>query len=146
MEEICCTSALGLRLTSADIAMFDLATDETSHKVIREFAEAGKVVSAVCHGPAALINAKLSDGSYLIANAPVTGFSNTEEDQVGLTKAMPFLLEDELNKNSGGKFEKATEPWALKVVVAKDGKLITGQNPASAAAVGEAILKSISKK
>ena len=131
---------------NAGIAMFDLANDKTSHQLIREFAEEGLVVSAVCHGPAALINAKLSDGSYLVANSPVTGFSNAEEDQVGLSQYMPFMLEDELNKNSGGKFEKAAKPWEVKVVVAKGGKLITGQNPASAAGVGEAILKSISKK
>jgi putative intracellular protease/amidase len=123
--------------------MFDLANDETSHQVIREFAESGKVVSAVCHGPAALANAKLSDGSYLIHGAAVTGFSNDEEETVGLTKAMPFLLEDALNKNSGGHFEKAPEPWASKVVVAKNGKLITGQNPASATGVGKAILEAI---
>ena len=124
--------------------MFDLATDETSLQVIREFSEAGRVVSAVCHGPAALINAKLSDGSYLIADSPVTGFSNDEEDSVGLTPAMPFKLEDELNKSSGGRFEKAKEPWGEKVVVGRDGRLITGQNPASAGAVGEAIYQAIS--
>ncbi|KAI9876831.1 MAG: hypothetical protein M1830_005507 [Pleopsidium flavum] len=123
--------------------MFDLATDQTSHQLIREFYEHNRIVSAVCHGPAALVNAKLSDGSYLIANAPVTGFSNAEEDAVNLTSAMPFKLEDELNKNSGGKFEKATEPWGVKVVVAKGGRLITGQNPASAGAVGEAIYEAI---
>ncbi|KAI9848394.1 MAG: hypothetical protein M1837_000188 [Sclerophora amabilis] len=124
--------------------MFDLATSSTSHQLIQEFHSANKVVSAVCHGPAALINVKVTDGSYLIANAPVTGFSNAEEDSVGLSAAMPFLLETELNKNSGGRFEKAAEPWAEKVVVAHGGKLITGQNPASATAVGHAILKAIS--
>ncbi|MCJ1391290.1 hypothetical protein MMC18_004153 [Xylographa bjoerkii] len=123
--------------------MFDLATDETSHKVIREFYEAGRIVAAVCHGPAALVNAKLSDGSYLIGDSPVTGFSNDEEDAVGLTSAMPFQLETELNKNSGGHFQKAKEAWAEKVVIAKGGRLITGQNPASAKAVGEAIYEAI---
>jgi len=123
--------------------MFDLANDEPSHQVIREFAESGKVVAAVCHGPAALANAKLSDGSYLIDGAAVTGFSNDEEETVGLTKAMPFLLEDALNKNSGGHFEKASEAWSPKVVVSKNGKLITGQNPASATGVGKAILEAI---
>ncbi|MCJ1432371.1 hypothetical protein MMC27_001727 [Xylographa pallens] len=123
--------------------MFDLAGDETSHKVIREFYEAGRIVAAVCHGPAALVNAKLSDGSYLIANSPVTGFSNDEEDTVGLTSAMPFRLETELNKNSGGHFQKAKEAWSENVMVAKGGRLITGQNPASAKAVGEAIYEAI---
>lgn len=125
--------------------MFDLANNETSHQVIREFFEAGRVVAAVCHGPAALTNVKLSDGSYLINNSDVTGFSNDEEDTVGLSKAMPFMLEDELNKNSGGRFKKASAQWGLNVVIGKDGKLITGQNPASATAVGEAILNAISK-
>ena len=120
--------------------MFDLATDSTSHKVINEFWSAGKVVGAVCHGPAALVNVKLSDGSYLIKDKEVTGFSNAEEEQAGLTKAMPFLLESDLTKN-GGKFEKASQPWGEKVCVA--GNLITGQNPASAAGVGEAIKQAI---
>ncbi|KAI4128093.1 MAG: hypothetical protein LQ347_004312 [Umbilicaria vellea] len=125
--------------------MFDLATDETSHQIIREFYEADKIVSAVCHGPAALVNAKLSDGSYLIKGSAVTGFSNVEEDAVQLTAAMPFSLEDELNKNSGGLFEKASDPWAERVVVSKNGRLITGQNPASATGVGKAIQKALSK-
>ncbi|KAI9811761.1 MAG: hypothetical protein M1827_005306 [Pycnora praestabilis] len=123
--------------------MFDLATDPTSLKLIQEFASSSKIISAVCHGPAALVNAKLADGSYLIAKSPVTGFSNAEEDTVGLTSAMPFPLETSLDKSSGGMYEKAAEPWGAKVVVAKDGKLITGQNPASATGVGEAIYKQI---
>ncbi|MCJ1301217.1 hypothetical protein MMC08_004016 [Hypocenomyce scalaris] len=126
--------------------MFDLATDETSHQIIREFYESGRIVSAVCHGPAALVNAKLSDGSYLIDGSAVTGFSNAEEDAVGLTSAMPFKLEDQLNKSSGGLFEKAAESWGEKVVVSKNGRLITGQNPASATAVGKAIYKALSAK
>lgn len=120
--------------------MYDLATDATSHKLIAEFAEANKIVGAVCHGPAALVNVKLSNGSYLVADKRVTGFTNTEEDQVQLTPYMPFMLETEL-KAHGGKFEMAAEPWAPHV--ATDGKLFTGQNPASAAPIGEAIRKAI---
>jgi len=124
--------------------MFDLAVDPQSHQLIREFYESNKVVSAVCHGPAALVYVKLSDGSYLIANQAVTGFTNTEEDTVQLSSAMPFMLETELQKNSGGKFEKASQPWGEKVVVSgKKGNLITGQNPGSAAGLGEAVLKAI---
>ncbi len=124
--------------------MFDLATDETSHALINEFYAANKIVSAVCHGPAALARVKLADGSgYLLAGQRVTGFSNAEEEQAGLTKAMPFLLEDALSEASGGKFEKAKEPWAEKVVVARGGRLITGQNPASATGVGQAIYDAI---
>jgi len=123
--------------------MFDLATDETSHKLINEFYTHNKIVAAVCHGPAALTHVKLSTGGYLLDGQPVTGFSNTEEDTVGLTSVMPFSLEDALNKASGGKFVKADADWGAKVVVARDGRLITGQNPASATGVGQAIYDAI---
>lgn len=121
--------------------MFDLATNPLSHQLINEFYAKNKVVSAVCHGPAALANVKLPDGSYLVAGQEVTGFTNTEEDQVGLSSAMPFMLETLLETN-GGKFVKA-DPWGPKVATARGGKLITGQNPASAAPIGEAILRAV---
>jgi putative intracellular protease/amidase len=124
--------------------MFDLATDSTSHKLINEFYTANKIISAVCHGPAALTHVKIPGGGYLLDGQPVTGFSNAEEDTAGLTSAMPFKLEDKLNEASGGKYEKAAEQWGVKVVVARGGKLITGQNPASAGPLGEAIKKAIS--
>jgi len=120
--------------------MFDLATDKDSIKIIEEFYAAGKIVAAVCHGPVVLAPAKGSDGEYIVKGKQVTGFSNAEEDIVKMSEAMPFLLEDALVK-SGAKFVKASEPWGEKVVV--DGKLITGQNPASAKGVGEAIAKSL---
>lgn len=123
--------------------MFDLATNSDSQALIREFWEAGKVVAAVCHGPAALINVKLSDGSYLIDQAPVTGFSNAEEDAVQLSKFMPFMLETELNSRSGGKYEKADQNWASHIAVAHGGRLITGQNPASSLDLGERIKSAI---
>lgn len=119
--------------------MYDLAVDPESQRLIAEFYEKGKVVSTVCHGPAAFVNVKLSNGKGLLADKRVTGFTNEEEEQVGLTKVVPFLLEDKLREVSGS-YEKA-EPWAEKVVV--DGKIITGQNPASAKAVGEAIVKAL---
>lgn len=123
--------------------MFDLANDETSKKLIAEFAEKGKVVSAVCHGPAALVDVRLSDGRHLLDGKTVTGFTNEEEEQVGLTKVVPFLLENRLKEGigAGGKFVKADQPWGEKVVV--DGKLITGQNPNSSKAVGEALVKAL---
>ena len=121
--------------------MFDLVDDTTSQQLIKEFWEEGKIVSAVCHAPAVLYDVKLSDGSLLVAGKEVTAFTNAEEEQVGLSKAVPFLPEDALQKASGGKFVKADEPWGVKVAVA--GRLITGQNPASATAVGEAIAKAL---
>jgi len=122
--------------------MYDLADNETSHKLINEFYAHNKVVAAVCHGPAALARVKLPSGEYLIKGQPVGGFTNDEEDASGKSKYMPFMLEDELNNNSGGKFVKA-EPWHAKVVVGRSGRLITGQNPASAGPVGKAIYDAI---
>ncbi|KAK3935803.1 class I glutamine amidotransferase-like protein [Diplogelasinospora grovesii] len=122
--------------------MFDLATDATSHRLIAEFVEKGKVVSAVCHGPAAFVNVKIpSTGESMLKGKTVTGFSNAEEDSVSMSQYMPFMLEDKMREASGGKYVKADEPWGPKVVV--DGKLITGQNPASAKGVGEEIVKAL---
>jgi len=122
--------------------MWDLATDETSHKLINEFYTHNKIVAAVCHGPAALTHVKIPGGGYLLDGQAVTGFSNSEEDAVGLTSAMPFKLEDALNEATGGKYVKADD-WQKKVVVARNGRLITGQNPASATGVGQAIYDAI---
>lgn len=116
--------------------MFDLANDTTSHKLIADFAAKGKVVAAVCHGPAAFVNVK-----GLLEGKEVTGFSNVEEDQVQLSSLMPFMLEDKLKEASGGKYVKAAEPWGEKVVVS--GNIITGQNPSSAHKIGEEIVKAI---
>lgn len=126
--------------------MFDLATDSTSHLLIQKFYESGKIVSAVCHGPAALVNVKLSDGTYLVQDQKITGFSNAEEDAYNFTGAMPFLLEDEL-KSHGGMYEKADQPFSPKVVISgKHGNLVTGQNPPSAAVIGNSLLDMIQKR
>ncbi|KAH0605951.1 uncharacterized protein H6S33_004408 [Morchella sextelata] len=122
--------------------MFDLPNDEISKSLTAEFYEAGKIVAAVCHGPAALLNVKLSNGEYLVQDQPVTAFSNAEEDSVDLSKHMPFMLETELI-NRGAKYEKAAEPWSEKVCIGRGGRLITGQNPASAGALGEEIKKAL---
>lgn len=125
--------------------MFDLAVDSTSHELVREFYESGKIVSAVCHGPAALVNVKLSDGTYMVKDQTVTGFSNAEEDAYKFTDAMPFLLEDEL-RNHGGKYEKADQLFGVKVVVSgKSGNLVTGQNPPSAGVIGQTLVEVIQK-
>jgi putative intracellular protease/amidase len=122
--------------------MFDLATDKDSIALINEFVAAGKPVSAVCHGPIVFTNVVLPSGKHLLAGKEVTGFSNVEEDQAQMTKLMPFLLEDEIKK-AGGTYKKASEPWGELVIVQDGGKFITGQNPASAKGVGEAIAKAI---
>jgi putative intracellular protease/amidase len=121
--------------------MFDLARDPDSQRLVSEFAAKGKVVGAVCHGPAALAFVKGPDGKPLLDGKQVTGLSNEEEDQGKKTKWMPFPLEDKLREVSGGRYVKAAEPWGVKVVV--DGKIVTGQNPASAQATAEAIVKAV---
>lgn len=119
--------------------MFDLVGDKDSQQLIAEFYSAGKTMAAVCHGPIVFVNVKI-DGNPLLQGRQVTGFSNEEEEIIGLTSAMPQLLEDEVKK-SGGIYVKADKPWSEKVVV--DGQLITGQNPASSAAVGKALAQKL---
>lgn len=122
--------------------MFDLATDKDSIALIEEFTAAGKVVAAVCHGPVVLTGAKLSDGTSILKGKDVTGFSNEEEEAAKMTQLMPFLLEDRM-KEVGGNYKKAEKPFGEMVLSVDGGKLITGQNPASAKGVGEAIAKSL---
>ncbi|OQP60046.1 dihydroxyacetone kinase [Niastella vici] len=117
--------------------MWDFADSKGIQKVTREIYEAGGVVSAVCHGPASLVNVKLSDGSYLIAGKKLAAFTNNEEAEVQATDIVPFLLETALINH--GATHQAAPNWTKNVVV--DGRLVTGQNPASAAGVGEAVAK-----
>lgn len=121
--------------------MWDFKDDSAIGNVAKSIYEKGGVVAAVCHGPAALINIKLSNNDYLIKGKNVAGFSNDEEKTVGLTKVVPFSLEDEL-VNRGAKYSK-TGLWGKHVVV--DGRLVTGQNPASAEGVGEEVAKILKK-
>jgi putative intracellular protease/amidase len=129
--------------------MYDLATLPASHNLILEFHSLHKPISAVCHGPAALLNiTNPTTGLPLIHSLPVTGFSNAEEEDMGLMQYMPFPLETKLAEASG-KYEKAAANYGEKVVVAtfpEGGLLITGQNPASAGGVGKAILKALEGK
>ena len=106
--------------------LWDLAVDKNSINLIETFVKQDKPVAFVCHSPAALKNVKI-DGEYLVKGKTVTGFTNSEEDAVGLTDVVPFLVEDTLKAN-GGNYEKAAD-WESFVV--EDGLLITGQNPAS---------------
>ncbi|EHA27750.1 hypothetical protein ASPNIDRAFT_137040, partial [Aspergillus niger ATCC 1015] len=97
------------------------------------FLEAGKVVSAVCHGPAALANVKLSNGTYLIAEQNFIGISDVEEDIIQFSRDMSFLLETEL-REYGGIYEKAVGRFGVKVLTSgENGKLYTGQNTSSSA-------------
>ncbi|MBU8977843.1 MULTISPECIES: type 1 glutamine amidotransferase domain-containing protein [unclassified Lysobacter] len=115
--------------------LWDLAEDPVSIKLIESFYDAGKPVAAVCHAPAVLRHVK-HDGAPLVKGKRVTGFTNSEEEAVKLTKVVPFLVEDEL-KRLGGKYEKAGD-WQSFAIT--DGRLITGQNPASSEATAKALL------
>jgi putative intracellular protease/amidase len=115
--------------------LWDLATDKNSIALIESFYTNNKPVAFVCHAPGALKNVKVN-GAYLVKGKKVTGFTNSEEEAVGLTKVVPFLLEDVLKEN-GGIYSK-TEDWHPYAV--EDGLLITGQNPASSKLVAEKLL------
>jgi putative intracellular protease/amidase len=117
--------------------LWDLSEDSNSINLIETMSAAGKPVAAVCHAPAVLKNAKNPDGSPLVEGKSVTGFSNTEEDAVQLTGVVPFLLEDEL-KTRGGQYTRADD-WNPHIIV--DGKLVTGQNPASSEEAARAVLE-----
>src|SRR3954452_20174237 len=117
--------------------MWDLPDNPASVALLETFVKAGKPVGAVCHAPVALVNVRGRDGEYLVKGKRGTGFSNSEEEAVGLTAVVPFLLEDRL-KERGGVFSKGPD-WAPYVQV--DGKLVTGQNPASSEAGAKELLK-----
>lgn len=118
--------------------LWDLAESTTSQQLITEFYNANKPVAFVCHAPGVLKDVKVN-GEYLVKDKNVTGFTNTEEEAVQLTKVVPFLVEDMLVKN-GGHYSKIDD-WNPYAVV--DGLLITGQNPASSEKVAEELLKLI---
>lgn len=121
--------------------LFDLVDDADSLRLIESAYAAGKVVSAVCHAPAVLLQARTNAGELMLTGRNVTAFSNSEEDAVGLTNLVPFLLEDALTK-AGANYSRA-EDWAAHVV--RDGLLITGQNPASSAATAQAVIDTLAK-
>ena len=117
--------------------LWDLAEDRASISLIEAFAKADKPIGAVCHAPAVFRHVKGAEGDFLIKGRKVTGFTNSEEEGVGLTEVVPFLLEDMLKAN-GGDYSRG-EDWQPHVVT--DGKLVTGQNPASSEGAAEALLR-----
>lgn len=119
--------------------MWDLASNVDAGRLVEGFYNSGKPVAAVCHGPAALLGARTTDGRPLIRGKRITGFSNAEEEQVGLADVVPFRLAEAL-ADSGAHYQHG-DPWAAYCVV--DGRLITGQNPASSADVARALLDAL---
>ena len=116
--------------------MWDLVDNKVSIALIESFYDAGKPVAAVCHSPG-VFHRVMYQGTPLIKGKRVTGFTNTEEEEVGLTHVVPFLVEDEL-KRIGGEFEKVPNWKPLAIV---DGRLVTGQNPASSTGAARALLR-----
>jgi putative intracellular protease/amidase len=119
--------------------LWDLTENTVSIKLIEGFLAAKKPVAAVCHATAAFLNVKDSTGELALKGKAITGFSNSEEDAVQLTKVVPFLLEDELIKR-GGDYQKVADWNAFAV---QDGLLITGQNPASSELAAKKLLSAL---
>jgi putative intracellular protease/amidase len=117
--------------------MWDLAEDQNSIKLIETMFRAGKPVALVCHAPGVLRHVKAPDGKPLVQGKTVTGFTNGEEAEVGLTKVVPFLVEDELMR-LGATFSKVKN-WGVHTVI--DGLLVTGQNPASSGPGAKALIE-----
>jgi putative intracellular protease/amidase len=122
--------------------MWDLSSDENMKKIVEDFYSDKKIVSAVCHGPAGLLQATDRNGNSILKGKRITGFTNNEESAVGLTKAVPFSLENRM-KELGGKFEKGQD---FKPFVISDGQLITGQNPKSALPAAEKVIEILGKE
>jgi len=119
--------------------LWDLAEDKDSIALIEAFLAANKHVALVCHAPRVLRHVKTPEGKPLVEGKKVTGFTNTEEEAVGLTNVVPFLVEDELIAK-GGIYSKGAD-WSSYVVT--DGLLITGQNPTSSAATAEELIRQL---
>lgn len=117
--------------------MWDFPNQSSIQKLTAEIYEKGGVVSAVCHGPAALLNVELSDGTHLLEGKTVTGYTNMEETIMFASHKIPFKLQNELTAKAG-KFTKSAVPFTSHVV--ENERVITGQNPQSARAVGEKTL------
>jgi len=121
--------------------MWDLAEDQNSIKLIESFLAAGKTIALVCHAPGVLHHVRNPDGTPVVNGRHVTGFTNGEEEGVGLTHVVPFLVENEL-LSQGAIFEKVKD-WAVHTVT--DGQLITGQNPASSGPAAKVLLAALRK-
>ncbi|MFT4244922.1 MAG: type 1 glutamine amidotransferase domain-containing protein [Micrococcaceae bacterium] len=130
-EQIDASKYDAIYFTGGHGVMFDFLDGEPLQQITREIFENGGIVSAVCHGYCGLLNTKLSDGSFLVANRNITGFSWHEEVLARVDKIVPYNIEG-LMKDRGAHYSKALVPFIPNVVV--DGKLVTGQNPGSAKA------------
>lgn len=122
--------------------MVDLAHDEILHRLLARHDAAGRLVAAVCHGPAALVHARRADGTPFLQGRRATGFSDTEERLAGLHDKVPFLLEDAM-KSAGAEYHSALLPMLSHIE--HDGNLLTGQNPRSSDAVAKAMVSALQR-
>lgn len=121
--------------------MWDFPASEELASVVSQALETGRVVGAVCHGPAGLVSAKFADETSVVADKKIAGFSNAEEESVGLTEAVPFLLETRLRELGAGYHSGPDfKPFAVR-----DGLLVTGQNPASARLTVEYMIEALNE-
>lgn len=123
-------------------AMFDLADDTLVKTTLASFADTNKIVSAICHGPASLVDVKLKNGKYIVEGKQLTSFTNKEETEVKMVEKMPFALESKLVEQGANFIAK--DNWADNVVV--DGNLITGQNPTGSAKIADVIIEHLTRK
>ncbi|MBW6490331.1 MAG: type 1 glutamine amidotransferase domain-containing protein [Lentimicrobium sp.] len=140
-SEVNASGYIAIHYAGGHGTMWDFADNIEIAEIARQIYENNGVISAVCHGPAGLVNIKLANGSYLVDGKKINAFTNEEEIAVQLDKVVPFLLETKLIER-GAVFEKSGI-WQKHVTV--DQRLVTGQNPASALGVGEAMLEELGK-
>jgi putative intracellular protease/amidase len=120
--------------------MVDLAHDQILHELVARHDARGKLIAAVCHGPAALVHAQRANGAPFFEGRRATGFTNTEERLAGLHDEVPFLLEDVM-KSKGADFHSALLPMLSHIE--HDGNLLTGQNPRSSEAIAKAMVSAL---
>lgn len=142
LSDVDASQYAAVQLVGGHGPMWDFADDTDLQDIVKKIYESNGIVSAVCHGPAGLLNVKLSNGQSLIKGRTLTGFTAEEEAFRQYDKIVPFELEGAL-KTAGATFEEAPI-FESKVVV--DGRLITGQNPASAKPFAEAVVKALETK
>lgn len=139
LSEVSATNFDAIFLPGGHGTMFDLPENTTLQHLLGDFASQDKVVAAVCHGPAGLVGARLTDGTPLVAGKTITAFTNDEERAAELDQLMPFLLESQL-RELGGRF--VVQPnWSDHIE--RDGKLITGQNPQSSKSIAKAVIETL---
>ncbi len=137
LSEIDSSQYRGIVFAGGHGTMWDFADSADIQRLAAEIYEANGVVAAVCHGPAALVNVRLSNGRYLVAGKTVSVFTDEEERAAELTEIVPFLLEKTMRER-GANIQKAAL-WQQSVAV--DGRLVTGQNPASASELGKQVVR-----